>query len=133
MADRPTRCAHKRPDGTRCKARPRQGDTWCTFHGPSRVREQAEARKAGGRARSRKAAVLPADTPDAPLGTMRDVVAFLGATANRVAKGVIDVKVGNCLGLLCGQLVRALEKGILEARLEALEAVLKQRNGGGKP
>ncbi len=132
MADRPTRCDHQRHDGTRCKARPRQGETWCAFHDPARALEQQQARKAGGKARSGRAAVLPADTPDAPLGTMQEVVAFLGATANLVARGAIDVKVGNCLGLLCGQLVRALEKGNLEARLEALEAVLKQRNGGGK-
>ena len=133
MAERPTHCAHQRPDGARCKARPRQGGAWCAFHDPARAVEQEQARKAGGKARSRKAAVLPAETPDAPLGTVQDVVAFLAATANRVAKGAIDVKVGNCLGLLCGQLLRALEKRDLEARLEALEAVLKQRNGDGKP
>ena len=126
-------CEQLKANGGRCKAKALPGSDYCVFHNPEQAEARADGRRRGGLSRSRKAAVLTPDTPDAPLGTMQEVVAFLGATANRVAKGVLDVKVGNCLALLCGQLVRALEKGNLEARLEALEAVLKQRTGGGKP
>jgi hypothetical protein len=79
--------------------------------------------------RCRPAAVLPADTPDEPLTTVKDVAAFLGVTINQVRRGELDVKVGNCLGLLCGQLLKALESRNLAARVEMLELVLKQRNG----
>jgi hypothetical protein len=37
------------------------------------------------------------------------------------------------IGYLAGVALRALEAGNLAARVEMLEAVLKQRNGGAKP
>jgi hypothetical protein len=99
------------------------------MHDPANAEGFARGRAAG--ARRRKAATLPADTPEAPLGSMADVVTFLGATVNRVLRGQVDAKVGNCCGLLCGQLVRALEKGDLEARVLALEEALRAK--GGRP
>jgi hypothetical protein len=124
------RCQHRKRNGDRCKGRA-GASSYCSFHDPAQAEAQARGRKQGGRSRSRKPTVLPADTPEAPLGSMADVVTFLGATVNRVLRGQVDAKVGNCLGLLCGQLVRALEKGDLEARMVALEEALRAK--GGRP
>jgi hypothetical protein len=74
--------------------------------------------------------VLSADTPDAELGTVADVARFLAATINQTRRGALDAKVANCLGLLCGQLMRAIGVGELERRLEALEARLAAQAAG---
>jgi hypothetical protein len=119
------RCQHQKRGGGRCKGRA-GASGYCSFHDPAQAAAQARGRREGARARNRKAAVLPADTPDAPLASMADVVTFLGATVNRVLRGQVDAKVGNCLGLLCGQLLKALEKGDLEARLAVVEQALAE-------
>ena len=119
------RCQHRKRGGGRCNGRA-GASGYCNFHDPAQAQAQARGRKQGGRSRNRKATVLPADTPEASLGSMADVVTFLGATINRVLRGQLDAKVGNCLGLLCGQLVKALEKGDFEARLAAVEQALAE-------
>ena len=122
------RCRSRKQDGTRCEAQALPGKASCVFHDPSSAESRADGRRRGGKTRSRPAAVLPASTPDAPLGTEADVVTLLGATINQVRRGELDTKVGNCLALLCGQLIRAMQGSDLAARVEMLEAVLKLRN-----
>jgi hypothetical protein len=100
---------------------------WCFSHDPAIAERRREGQQRGGVSRSRRAAVLPADTPDAPLSTLADVAAFLGATANQVRRGELDPRVGNCLAVLCGTLARAIEHGELERRIEALEAKAMRR------
>jgi hypothetical protein len=72
-----------------------------------------------------KTAVLPPDTPDAPLGSVADVVTLLGLTINQVRRGEIDPKVANAIGYLSATLLRALEQGDIERRLAELEAIIK--------
>jgi hypothetical protein len=65
--------------------------------------------------------VLPAGTPDLPLRTVTDVVTLLGQTINQVRRGELDPKVGNAIGMLTGQLLRALEGADLAERVAQLE------------
>jgi hypothetical protein len=74
--------------------------------------------------RSRRAAVLPADTPDHSLRDTRDVSDLLADSINRLRRGELDPRVANAIGYLAGILLRALEQGPLEERLAHLEAVL---------
>jgi hypothetical protein len=46
----------------------------------------------------------------------------LASTFNDVKKGQVDPKTGNCLGLLAGQLLRALQGDNLANEIEALRA-----------
>src|SRR5919199_1636669 len=55
------RCRYTKPDGSRCKATPRPGRPYCTFHDPGLAHERAEGRRKGGKERSRPAATLPPD------------------------------------------------------------------------
>jgi hypothetical protein len=57
---------------------------------------------------------------DVPLESVGDVVKALAGTFNQVRKGEVDPKTGNCLGLLAGQLLRALQEGELADEIEAL-------------
>src|SRR5262245_25317845 len=119
------KCTHTKPSGERCQAQALPGKPSCVFHDPSSATSRAAGRRRGGKARSRPAAVLPMTTPDAPLATEADLVAFLGQTINQVRRGELDARIGNCLGLLCGQMLRAMQGSDLAARVEMLEAVLK--------
>jgi hypothetical protein len=124
------RCQHRKRDGGRCGGRA-GASGFCNFHDPAQAGAQARGRKAAGRSRARnhQAAALPAGTPDVPLSTMREVAQALAATFNHVRKGALDPRAGNCLAVLGGQLLKALERGGLEERLAAVERVLAEGRG----
>src|SRR6266545_1288339 len=124
-----SRCNHKKPDGTRCRAYPRPGRNFCTFHDPEMVGERAAGRRQGGVNRSKKAATLSPDTVDLSLETVADVVKALSHTFNAVRTERLAVNVGNCLGVLAGVLLKAIEGDALEKRIAALEARHSGTNG----
>jgi len=117
------RCRYEREKGVRCNANAQTGSLYCFFHDPALSDERAAARKAGGIARTRKVA-LPTNLPAKSLRTVTDVAELLGETINQVRRGELDLRVSNAIGYLSGILLSAIEKGSLEERLAALEAVL---------
>ena len=119
-------CSYIKPDG-RCGARPMCGRDLCCFHSPDMVETCREARRRGGKV-NRKPTTLPPTTPDAPLTSAPDVAAFLASTTNRTTRGEIDCRVANAVSCLPGQLLRALEGGDLERRLERLEDLLSGKH-----
>ena len=123
------RCQARRRDGSPCKADAHPGKRFCCFHNPALAAERTEGRRKGGVARTRTAVTLPADTPDLPLRSVGDIVRALGLTFNHVRTGRLDARVGNCLGVLAGVLLRAVEVGELEERIAALEARHTGRRG----
>jgi hypothetical protein len=122
-------CQQTKPDGNRCRATA-GASGWCWFHDPDKAKHRADARRRGGRTRNRPPAVLPPDTPDAPLASVADLTTFLGVTINQVRKGLLEPKVGNCIGLLCGQLLRALEGGELEKQMDELRSEVDEIKSG---
>jgi hypothetical protein len=122
------RCVHVKPDGSGCRALPRTGRPFCTFHDPEVAGERAEGRRRGGVNRSEKAATLPPDAPPLPLTTVGDVTSALAEAYNSVRTGRLAVNVGNCLAVIGQALLKAMEKSDLEARLAALE----QRQSTGR-
>jgi hypothetical protein len=54
---------------------------------------------------------------------------MLEETINNVRQGRIDLRVSNAIGFLSGILLRALENGPLEERLNHLEAILGGKGG----
>jgi hypothetical protein len=97
------------------------------FHDPESAPEREAARILGGKERSRKAAVLPADTPNTPLTSAADVTALLAETINQVRRGEIDAYIANSVGQLAQILLKAKQQYELEQRLAKLESIL-----GGK-
>ena len=122
------KCAAQKADGTPCRGTARPSG-FCTFHDPALAQKRAEARRAGGRSRSRGPAVLP-DAEDLPTKTIGDVTVLLGRTLNDVRQGKIDAKIANAIGYLSSVLLRSLQDGELEARMAALETRLNE--GGAK-
>jgi hypothetical protein len=121
--------ARKKTDGTRCPNTARPGEELCWVHTPKLAEQREEGRKQGGRVRLTKPATLAPDTPDVPLGSVRDVVIALGSTFNMVRTGRLGVSVGNCLAVLSQVLLKALCEGDLEQRIQALEARAASSNG----
>src|SRR5580704_3847589 len=118
------KCEFRKKNGERCGADAQTGKSLCVFHDPARACEGRRARRAGGITRSRLAGVLPADTPDHPMGNATDVSALLSDSINRLRRGQLDPRVANALGYLTSVLLRSLEQGPIEERLAKIEATL---------
>ena len=72
--------------------------------------------------------MLDADAPDVKVEDCRDVVSLMSETINQVRKGVIDPRVANAVGYLANILIKAMEQGELESRIETLELLVKGRS-----
>ena len=104
-------CQHTHADGRRCKANARTGRAFCFFHDAESAPARAVAIKAGGIARSRKAAVLDVDRASAQLQSVADVTGLLGESINQVRKGLIDPKIANAIGYFIGRSVEGARAG----------------------
>jgi hypothetical protein len=119
----PRRCTFVRADGSQCGANAlRGGDPALSFfHSPRAERARREARRNGGRTRCRPAATLPADEPDADLGTLTNLAAYLARVINHTARGAIDPKIANSISSLSNVLARCVAQGDLERQLQAIQ------------
>ena len=120
----PMKCQFRKKDHSRCRANAQPENGLCVFHDPAKAADGQRARRAGGVRRSRPAVVLPADTPDLPMGNVNDVAALLTDSINRLRKGQLDPRVANATGYLTSVLLRALEQGPVEERLARIESTL---------
>ena len=123
-----TRCAAMKDDGSPCQATRMHGSAFCFFHDPEKAAERAVAQRTGGR--RGRAAVLPAETPACRVRGPQDVTELLSETINQVRTGVLDPRVGNCIGYLAGIVLKAVDQGEFAARLAALEAAVKGQPAG---
>ncbi len=105
------------------------------FSDPDRARdyrrEYRRTRRAGDRG------ITPGTTPlplPFRLKTAADVLALLQeqVEAVRGEQEAGTLEKARAIGYLAGIALKAIEAGNLAARIEALEAVLKQRNGSGR-
>ena len=117
-------CPYLKPDGSRCRAHPRHGSKFCYFHCPAIAADRDAARKAGGVARSRRAAVLPADTPDRVLNSAADVGRLVADTINGALRGEIDSRIANNVGYLAGIILKTIDRTAVEQRLARLEKIV---------
>lgn len=125
-------CRHIKSDRSRCRANARHGSNYCFFHDPASAVERDKARQNGGRERSRRATVLPPNTPDKPLNSAYDVTVLLAETINQVRRGEIDPRISNAVGYLAGVLLKAKENDEIEQRLARLESILASQRMNSK-
>jgi hypothetical protein len=115
------KCQFVKKNSERCGANAQPENGLCVFHDPSRANDGRKARQAGGINRTRRAAALPFDTPDHPLGNSKDVSGLLADSINQLRRGQLDPRVANAMGYLATVLLRALEQGPLEERMAKIE------------
>ena len=118
-------CERVKDDGSKCLARAGQGSRYCFFHDPTKENDRKEAQQRGGRAN--RATVLPADGPDVPLTSLKDLVGLFARVINLQLKGEVSSKETSSLGYNCSQLAKLLEASNIEQRLVALEKVQRTR------
>jgi hypothetical protein len=117
-------CRHIKSDRSRCRSYALHSSMYCFFHDPNSAVERKNARRNGGKERSRRATVLPANTPDQPLENASDVTVLLAETINQVRRGEIDPRISNAIGYLAGILLKAKEDDEIEQRIARLESIL---------
>src|SRR5262245_47579405 len=116
------RCQYVNPQtNLQCEAFALTAKSHCRMHDAASKESCREAARKGGKNRKSTGA-LPKDTPPLELTSACDVARAVASIINDVRVGRMDCKVGNSLGVLCSVLLKALDNGELERRLEAHEA-----------
>jgi hypothetical protein len=110
------KCQETKPDGQQCRAIDMINSNFCFFHDPDTAKEREAARRAGGVERSRRAVVLPPDTPDRLLRNKRELADFLRDMINKIVRGELDPKIG----YIVGNLTTLYTKTLFEADLEEM-------------
>lgn len=113
-------CSYIKTDGSQCKAFAISNSNYCFFH----VANGAAARFAGSRG-GRKAVALARKKrlPPGPvnLRCIEDILSLLEGSINEVRKGQVESRVANSVGYLANILIKAIEQGELQRRVQALE------------
>ncbi len=119
------KCISQASNGTPCDANAINGDKHCYFHSP-KVSEEARrsAQSRGGRANEIR---IKNPLPAIQISKVGDVVKLLEETVNLVRAGELDVKVANCIGVLSGHLLKALEVDTIANRVEIIERAILER------
>lgn len=118
-------CQARTGDGSACQAAALPSSDFCFFHDPDRADERRQANAAGGRQGKMK--TLDAAAPDIKIESCQDVVRLISETINQVRRGELDPRVANAVGYLANVLIKAVEQGDTEKRLEDLEATVKTK------
>jgi len=119
-------CEKIKQNGRRCQAKPIKNSRYCFFHDPSKTKDRAAARRAGGIQRSRRICFLPPETPDRALRSSADVLELLDDLINKVLRGELDTKIAYAAGHLISIQMKVRDHE-LEDRLQAVEKVVNRR------
>lgn len=117
------KCQHSKEGGERCEAWAMTDSEFCFRHNPETKEERALASARGGMTPKKNGHPLP----PIEIGKPQDVVLLLADTINKVRAGEMDTRVANCLGVLSGHLIKAMEVSELEGRVETIERVILER------
>ncbi len=123
-------CKSLTKQGKPCAGRCLPGRDFCLFHDPARAVERAAARRAGGKARhGRKIgpAASAGELPAVKIESVADVLAVVTGAINDTLALENSNQRNRTLGALAMAALKAFEISELEARLAALEALVKDK------
>ena len=115
------RCHCVKDTGEPCRAPALSGEEFCLFHSPDHTEEVAEARRVGGQKRRQQKAVLEIFDFHG-LGTVSDIQHLLDSVCIDTLALPNSVPRSRTLIYLSQTALGCLEKGVWEARVQALEA-----------
>jgi hypothetical protein len=115
------RCKHIYQDGSQCKAHCVRGREFCFSHCPETRQQKHEASVKGSRILQ---IGVKADLERIDIKTPSDIVRLLTVTIDEVRMGKLHPKIGNTIGFLAGQLIKAYEFSNLDQKIEKLKSVL---------
>lgn len=121
------KCNFIKADGERCQAHAMKGSEFCFLHNPA-VPDEVKQRAWQEGGKNRVLAVR-GQLPPIEINRPEDAVSVLTDTIKRVREGSLDIRVANCLGVLCGHLLKAYEVTNLDNRLALFERVVLTKRG----
>lgn len=113
-------CKHINKDGESCNAYAINNSDYCFWHDPNKAIERNNAQLKGGLQGRR--AVL--EESNIKIENISDVLKLLEKTINQVRSGEIDSKIASVVGFLSNIMLRALEQGLIEKRVAAMENII---------
>jgi hypothetical protein len=118
-------CKKIKSDGNNCNAYAMTGFEYCYLHNPKVPGDEKKSIQAKGGSAQLSRIEEPLDALS--IKQPKDVVRLLEDTINQVRAGVIDVKVANCIGVLSGQLIKAMEITQIKSKVEIIERAILER------
>lgn len=119
------KCKHTKEDGKSCGANAMRGNKYCFLHNPdiSQEKKTALCREGG----QNRALTVKKPLKIMKIETSGDVRCLLADTINQVRRGKLDVRIANCIGVLSGHMIRAIETDTIEQRVEQIERIVLER------
>lgn len=119
------RCTFTKANNQQCKAFSMSNSDFCYLHNPKIDKEYKKANQSkGGKA---NALIVHTPLPALQIRTPQEVILLLEDTINRVRAGEIEARVANSIGVLSGQLIKAIEISNIETRVEVIERAIFER------
>jgi hypothetical protein len=118
-------CSFIKTGNIPCQAKAIADSEHCYFH--STKIDESERKAAQSRGGKANAITIQNPLPPVSIQGVQDVVKLLESTINDVRAGQLDVKIGNCIGVLSGQLIKALEMANIATRLEVVERAIFEK------
>lgn len=118
------KCTEPRADGQPCEMPPLEGKDKCWAHDPENARGRAEARRKGGNNRQTP------KSADGPHPEYRSTDAIQELLERTVADTLLQEnsdKRSRTIATLAGVLMKALEVGEMQERLDAIEKMLNKK------
>jgi len=119
------KCEFIKSDGSQCHANAMSNSDYCYLHNPEIAEETKRLNQIKGG--KNRAVMLKEALPPMKIQTPDDTVSLLADTIGRVRGGEMDIKVANCLGFLCGHLLKAFEVARLNDKVELIERIVLEK------
>jgi len=116
------KCQQIKSDGQPCGAFAMTGSECCYLHNPAIPSEEKRLAQIQGGAN--RALTIAEPLPAMSLETPTDAVLLLADTINRVRAGQLDVRIANCIGVLSGHLLKALEIAQLKDKIDIIDTLI---------
>ena|SRR3989338_607984 len=116
------KCDYIKPNNDKCNANAMTDSRFCFKHNPDTEIERNIAVFRGGYATKKPGELLP----PVKLQSINDISGLIEDTINRIRTEPLTHHQANSIGYLSGILLKALEVGEYEKRLEALEQKIEE-------
>ncbi|KKP37651.1 MAG: hypothetical protein UR28_C0028G0019 [Candidatus Peregrinibacteria bacterium GW2011_GWF2_33_10] len=119
------KCKFIKIDSSVCSSNAMINSDYCYFHNPEITDEEKNnSQSKGGKNNLIK---IQTPLPIIKIQEANDVLILLEDTINRVRSGELDVKIANCIGVLSGQAIKAIEISKLANKMEIIERAIFER------
>jgi len=118
------KCIYIKEGGQQCNAYAMESSQYCYLHNPDISEEEKRVNQTkGGKTNLVK---VTQSLQLFKVKTSQDVAGLLEQTINEVRSGELDPRIANTIGYLTGHLIKAIEVGEVERRINAIEEVISK-------